>query len=83
MNDWEIRNLNNQLERLDKKLHNLNMDILKENTKKFIWLIILSNFLFWLFIAYIDLRSDLNTEQLNNNQHGLIAKEIQHKKIDT
>lgn len=58
MSDWEIKSIQNQLDRLDKK-------VWKESTINFVWLMILSNVVFWLFIFNISLKHDFNASQAN------------------
>lgn len=51
MNDYVLNNLENRISKLEKKV----------NLNTFIWLIILSNLVFWLFISSSSLRKDVNT----------------------
>jgi len=71
MSDWEIKNLQHQLDRLDKK-------IWKKSTTNFIWLMILSNIIFWLFISNIDLRRDLKIAHMAP-QHEQMTSDVQKK----
>lgn len=80
MSDWEIKSLQNQLERETKHLQfqidRLDKKVWKDSTNTFIWLMILSNVLFLLFMGHIWLKRDFEADQLKH-QHGLIVKEIQ------
>ena len=86
MNDWEIKNLQRQLERetknLQDQLDRLDKKVWKESTTNFIWLMILSNVLFWLFIFNVDLRNDLKIIHLVP-QHDQVTSDIQKKKNST
>lgn len=56
MSDWEIKNLQNQLDRLDKK-------VWKESTTNFIWLMVLSNVIFWLLMSHVSSKHENNAVQ--------------------
>jgi len=75
MSEWEIKNIQNQLDRLDKK-------VWKDSTTNFIWLIVLSNIIFWLLIAHISLKHDFNAA-VSDQQHPLKTNETKQKDKST
>ncbi|HBD7397088.1 hypothetical protein [Legionella longbeachae] len=70
MNEWEIKSTQRQLNRLEETVS-------KQSTTNFIWLIILSNILFWFCIAHIGLKHDMNMVKnlLQQHQTGLEAEQ--------
>ena len=73
MSDWEMKQLQNQLDRLEKKLEYQHEKIHKESTSRFIWLMAISNVLFWLFIFQIGLKHDFNTLILKQKSDAKIT----------
>lgn len=58
MSDWEIRHLQNQIERLENKINLEYARSLKESSVRFIWLMIISNILFWFCVYHLELSRD-------------------------
>ena len=68
MNDWETQSLQKQLDRLNKK-------IWKDSATHYIWLIILSNIIFWLVIDYNSLKNCGCTKE-SGQKHAVKTSEI-------
>lgn len=73
MSDWEIRHLNSEIKYLKNRLESLEKEMHKQlyttNFNTFLWLMLISNILFWFCIAHFTLRHDINKIQLQQKEN--------------
>lgn len=77
MSDWEWAHIKNRIEHLEKRVESHREQTQKESITRFIWLMVISNILFWFCVAHYDLNRDFY-KLVNKQQYELTKSHSAH-----